>query len=234
MPPPPRRHAVLGMHRSGTSWLAGSLQEQGLELGEVSTGDPHNAKGNRESKALMALHDAVLAESGGSWKNPPARAAWSDARRAELAAFVASMDRDYAQWGFKDPRALLLWDEWLRVAPGVARVGIYRHPGAVHRSLAARGGRFDADRSARLWAAYNDRLVAEHRRSPFPLLRFDGPRDDLFAGLDRVARDWGLPHADRPCTFFDEALVHAGAEAAAVPRACRALWDELESRRLRG
>lgn len=41
---------ILGMHRSGTSCLAGSLQEAGLYLGEVNTAAPHNAKGNRESR----------------------------------------------------------------------------------------------------------------------------------------------------------------------------------------
>lgn len=228
-----RRHAVLGMHRSGTSWLAGSLQEKGLELGEVSTRDPHNEKGNRENQVLMALHDAVLAENGGSWKRPTWPNRWSDARRAELAAFVARMDADYPLWGFKDPRALLVLDEWLRQVPDLVRVGIYRHPLAVHRSLAHRSDRFDEARSLALWRAYNERLVAELRRAPFPLLRFDVPRDELLAGLERVARDLRLPHAERPSGFFDEALVHAEAGDDSVPRACRALWDELESRRLR-
>lgn len=228
----PRRHAVLGMHRSGTSWLAGSLQEKGLELGEVSTRDPHNLKGNRESAAVMALHDAVLADNGGSWKRPASQHRWSEARSAELRAYVARMDADHPLWGFKDPRALLVLDEWLRQVPDLVRVGVYRHPAAVHASLAARGGRFDEARSAALWCAYNERLVDEHRRSPFPLLRFDVPRADLIAALDRVAHELALPGADRPSAFFDEGLVH-NAAAAEVPRSCRALWEELERRRLR-
>jgi len=71
--PAPRIVAVLGMHRSGTSWLAGSLQDLGLEMGEVSTRDPHNLKGNRESPVLMEIHDGVLVDSGGSWKRPPGK-----------------------------------------------------------------------------------------------------------------------------------------------------------------
>lgn len=39
---------VLGMHRSGTRSLAGSLQERGLRLGKVFTSNPYNRKGNRE------------------------------------------------------------------------------------------------------------------------------------------------------------------------------------------
>jgi hypothetical protein len=222
------------MHRSGTSWLAGSLQEKGLELGEVSTSAPHNLKGNRESAVLMALHDGVLADNGGSWKRPTWPNRWSDARRAELAAHIARMNADYPLWGFKDPRALLLLDEWLRQVPDLVRVGIFRHPLAVHRSLAARNPRFDESRSVDLWRAYNERLVEEHARSPFPVLRFDVPPDELMRGLDRVARDLGLPHASRPSSFFEKELVHnAPAAADDVPRACRKLWDALDGVRLR-
>lgn len=227
--------AVLGMHRSGTSWLAGSLQEKGLELGEVSTGNLHNLKGNRESEVLIALHDAVLAENGGSWRRPPARSRWSEARRAELAAYVARMNADYPLWGFKDPRALLLLSAWRDAVPDLERVGIYRHPLAVHRSLAARSDRFDEARSTSLWCAYNERLVEELRRSAFPLLRFDVAPSELTALLDAVARDLRLPGADRASSFFEEGLVHNNDAAAAepVPRACRALWDALESFRRR-
>ena len=62
---------ILGMHRSGTSCLAGSLQEAGLYLGEVNTTAPHNAKGNRESRTIVALHDGLLQANGGAWDAPP-------------------------------------------------------------------------------------------------------------------------------------------------------------------
>jgi hypothetical protein len=219
------------MHRSGTSWLAGSLQEKGLELGEVSTADPHNLKGNRESAVLMEIHEAVLRDNGGSWKRPSFPNRWSEERRTALAAFVRGMDRDYPAWGFKDPRALLLLGEWHRQVPALARIGIYRHPVAVHRSLAARNPRFDEARAAKLWSAYNERLVEEHRRAPFPLLRFDVAPERLLRRLDDAARALELPGAARTSDFFAKDLVHQGGAASSpVPRACRALWDELETR----
>ena len=226
--------AVLGMHRSGTSWLAGSLQELGLEMGEVSTKDPHNQKGNRESPVLMEIHEGVLVDSGGSWKRPPATVAWSAARRAALAAHVADMNARYPNgWGFKDPRALFVLDEWLRQVPGLARAGIFRHPLAVWRSLAARNERFDQGRSVDLWCAYNARLVAEHKRAAFPILRFDVGADELFAGLSRVAKALGLPGADRTSRFFDAELVHNDEGAEPVPRVCRDLWLYLEAQVVR-
>lgn len=227
----PRVIAVLGMHRSGTSWLAGSLQEMGVELGEVSTADPHNRKGNRESKELMVLHDTVLGDNDGSWKKPPKRREWSEERRAAMADYITRMDAEHALWGFKDPRALLLWDEWLRQIPHVERVGIYRHPLAVHRSLESRNPRFDKGRSVKLWAAYNEALVAELERAPFPLLRFDVAPRDLDAQLRAAAAALGLPAQD--AAFFDDSLVHQDEAEASVPWACRKLWTALEAHRLR-
>lgn len=225
--------AVLGMHRSGTSWLAGSLQDLGLEMGEVSTKDPHNRKGNRESPVLMEIHEGVLADSGGSWKRPPAKVAWSEARSRALAAHIGDMNARFpGGWGFKDPRALLVLGEWLRQAPSLERVGIYRHPMAVHRSLAARSDRFDEARSLALWRAYNERLVAEHDRSAFPIVRFDVPVDRLFASLARIARHLGLPEAERRSQFFDAELVHNEAAAEPVPRSCGGLWSKLEAKAL--
>jgi hypothetical protein len=217
------------MHRSGTSWLAGALQDKGLEMGEVSLANPHNLRGNRESPVLNRIHDAVLGDSGGSWKHPPRRVVWSAQRSADLAAFVADMDARFpGGWGFKDPRALLLLDEWRRQVPHLARVGIFRHPLAVHRSLANRSDRFDEARSIDLWCAYNERLVAEHRRERFPMLRFDAPPDTLFARIEAIACELSLPASDRRSDFFSAELVHNNdAAAAPVPRACRGLWDQL-------
>ena len=228
---PSRVVAVLGMHRSGTSFLAGSLEACGLQLGEVSTENPHNRRGNREHPELMSMHDAVLAANDGSWKKPPRRRAWPVERAAELRAFVERMNAAHPLWGFKDPRALLLYAEWEKALPHLERVGIFRHPLAVHRSLAARNARFDERRSVRLWCDYNECLVRELRRASFPLMRFDVPPDRLLAQLQDVVATLRLPDASSPDAFFDPALVHQhdGAEEP-VPRACRKLWAELIER----
>src|SRR3954452_7525745 len=65
--------AVLGMHRSGTSAVAGMLADHGVEFGPVSERNRFNPRGNREIQELNRLHDRVLEGSGGSWWQPPAR-----------------------------------------------------------------------------------------------------------------------------------------------------------------
>src|SRR5918992_1057883 len=57
--------AVLGMHRSGTSAIAGMLADHGVELGPVSEQNRFNPRGNREIRELNRLHDRILERSGG-------------------------------------------------------------------------------------------------------------------------------------------------------------------------
>lgn len=197
---------VVGMHRSGTSFLTGSLQEAGLELGKHSTWNPHNLKGNRENTDIVAFHDAMLAARGGAWDNPPAeRPQWTE---AEYAAARQLID-DYQgapRWGFKDPRALLAVEGWQELIPELRFVGIFRHPSAVADSLQARGG-MPREQALALWKAYNSRLLELHRRVKFPVLCFDEDEHSLHRKLDAVLHRYGLtpPSTER---FFSSELKH--------------------------
>ena len=51
--------AILGMHRSGTSAVAGMLAEQGVEFGPVRMRNRFNRRGNRELPALNRLHEEL-------------------------------------------------------------------------------------------------------------------------------------------------------------------------------
>ena len=93
--------AVIGMHRSGTSCLAGCLEDLGLSLGDVVTSAPHNKKGNRENPRFWPVHDAVLARVGAAWDNPPTEpVAWTAQERADLRAVLADYDALPLPWGF--------------------------------------------------------------------------------------------------------------------------------------
>lgn len=206
-PAPGRVTMVVGMHRSGTSALAGSLQQAGLELGRHSTWNSHNARGNRENPEIVALHDAILRRAGFSWDKPPRRAsvAWTEPERAEARAIIDGF-RGVPHWGFKDPRSLLLAEGWQALLPGLGLVGVFRHPTAVARSLKKRE-RIPTRFGLGLWLIYNARLLELHARRPFPVLDFDDPPDRLLGKLDRVAASLGL--TARPAErFYSDALRH--------------------------
>ena len=67
--------AVLGMHRSGTSAVAGMLAEAGFDGGrapDLATDDDEgNPRGSFERWSLLARHDALLRQLGASWDVPP-------------------------------------------------------------------------------------------------------------------------------------------------------------------
>jgi len=213
------------MHRSGTSSLAGSLQEAGLHLGAVITSAPHNLKGNRENKRIMDLHEAVLVHSGGSWDNPPGALTWSDAHRAERASIIDSYG-DAPVWGFKCPRTLFTLDFWREVLPELTFVGTLRHPQLVADSLFRRNGA-TMEKWLGLWADYAERLVALHAAQPFPIVRFDVGVDAYRRSLVRVIEALGLPNRES-LQFFDPALRHdEPSSSAGLPDRVKRLYDAL-------
>lgn len=209
---PPRSEcivAVLGMHRSGTSALAGTLAEQGVDFGDVSRSNRFQPKGNHESRKLMRLHDRILRRCGGTWWDPPGQGA-IDIRprmRERLATILGEYESRVV--GVKDPRMLVLMELW-RDLP-LARIGTLRNPVDVTRSLQARARELgepaelaDERRCERLWRHYNSLLLAEHDREPFPLLNFDEAAS-FGPGAVAALRSYGIA-ADREVTFFDPGL----------------------------
>ncbi|WP_349556772.1 sulfotransferase [Marinobacter sp. NFXS9] len=177
---------MLGMHRSGTSSLTGSLQQAGLVLGDVHTANPFNRKGNREHPELMALHESLLQANGGSWHNPPGSVEWTEPFISQQEAFCRRF-AGVESWGFKDPRALIALEGWLSLFPDAKLVGTVRHPLAVARSLHSRDPALNTlEGYMQLWATYNRRLLAYWRDRQFPLVDFDEPDDEYLASVGRL------------------------------------------------
>lgn len=215
--------AVVGMHRSGTSCLAGCLQDLGLSLGDVVTEAPHNKKGNRENPRFWPLHDAILARIGAAWDAPPpAPVAWTAGERADLRAVLADYDALPRPIGFKDPRATLLLDGWFEVLPDLRLVGSIRHPLAVAASLHARNG-FDRERSLTIWSGYNRAMVRWRGDRLTAIVDFDDPHYE-----DRVrsiGARLGLD-ATAPMPFREAELNHQKT-AEPIPRSVADLWADL-------
>lgn len=222
---PERVVAVLGMHRSGTSAFVGSLQQRGLFLGAHNRQNRHNPRGNRENRRVLGLNEAVLGDSGGSWREPPAAIEWSAERLDEARAILAEYS-GRPLWGFKDPRTLLTLEGWERLLPDIELVGIFRHPASVARSLASRPNLPVTD-PLRLWTTYNERLLALHSRRPFPVVSFDDEAAVLERNFARVAEALGLEAAGE--SFFTEDLRSGDVQPGALPAPVAALYEELRA-----
>jgi hypothetical protein len=182
---------ILGMHRSGTSCLAGSLQASALELGEVFTSNPHNKKGNRESEQVMNLHESLLERNSASWHQPKV-VQWDEEHRQMRDRIIEGF-RPFPLWGFKDPRTCFSLSGWLEVLPDVKLVGTFRNPTSVAQSLLTRNRKLgDLDYWFHTWEEYNRRLLAYWREKPFPVIDFDQSAHHYLKSLKVIYRELGL------------------------------------------
>lgn len=242
-----RAVCVTGMHRSGTSFVAGALQFLGVSLGDparMMRPGPDNPKGYFEIQAVMQLNDDLLAELGGAWDQPPVLdSGWERApglepfrdRATEILVdtFGAAADRP-AIIAWKDPRLSLLLPFWRTVTPVATTIVVVRDPVEVVASLGARGYSVGPAQSASLWLRY---LFAATADDPGHLLvRHSDIFDDLPGTVARLAAHLDLPAPDAEAEaavrdHLDIGLRHHDAARAAPELAnplldlARAIWN---------
>jgi tetratricopeptide (TPR) repeat protein len=213
-PQAPRVLAILGMHRSGTSCLAGVLQCMGFPAGPVNQWNADNMRGQRENPAIMRLNDRLLAENGGGWNAPPAELQWDGSLAAARDALLAENIGPGRPWMFKDPRTLLTLPFWQEGVPELRKIGTFRHPMRAAASLYFRD-KMPIRQGLELWVTYNERLLREHDREEFPVLCFDLSRESYLCGVsaavstlcaDLIAR--GDIRTALGAQFYDYDLVH--------------------------
>lgn len=182
---------ILGMHRSGTSLLAGILVRLGLDLGSrLIEANEFNPGGHWEHRAVVLIHDRYLKARRSNWHDlRPRPQEWYQAGRLVERCkrrLVQVLTRDFSDsriWGIKDPRMCRLGPMWQDVfdrlgsKPGF--IVLFRHPAEVAASLDRRGDGFTPGKSALLWL----RHVLEGER-----FARSGPR--LFLSYESILADW--------------------------------------------
>ncbi len=137
---------VLGMHRSGTSAVAGLLEQAGFCMPSESL-PPHasdNPGGYFEPRELVQINNRLLAGLGLDWRStrPIDPEQLRELPRDDIEDYLARVCADGGQLVFKDPRLCRLLPIWVsamrRYDPDAAIVRVIRDPGAVAASLARR------------------------------------------------------------------------------------------------
>jgi GT2 family glycosyltransferase len=168
---------VLGMHRSGTSALAGMLSRLGVAFGpRLMPASRDNPRGYWEHADVVALHHRLMAEFGYGWDDiRPLPDGFGDSAAACSAAreLAAILPRDFAGaglWGVKDPRLCRLVPLWLPLLAELAATPRFvlalRHPLDVAASLAARDD-LAVERGLLLWLRHvleAEQATRGHRR----------------------------------------------------------------------
>lgn len=156
---------VLGMHRSGTSGVAGLLARMGAWAGPEQSLliGPDNPKGHYEYAPLHSACLARLADAGGDWAHPPRSApvAAVDTFRRAMTEVLDTLDAK-RPWLIKEPRLCLLARELLPLLTRPVFVHVVRDPREVADSLAARDG-LARDHAFSLWETYTRAAFAASR-----------------------------------------------------------------------
>jgi len=223
-----RKVIILGMHRSGTSMLAGSLREAGLFLGSINTKAPHNLKGNMEHPTIMHMQEDLLVHNNGTWDDPPADIIWSQLHLSVRDLFISTF-KDEQIWGFKDPRTIFTLDGWMDALPDAELIGIFRHPYSVAMSLQKRNN-FTLDQGFELWRRYNKKLVNIYEKSPFPLIEFHQDTNILKTKLNSHVRSLLLPDQHMELNFFEEHLRSSNVVNVELPAEIERLYNLLTDR----
>jgi hypothetical protein len=198
---------VTGMHRCGTSLVAGALRFLGVSLGDperLMPPGPDNPVGYFEIESVMEFNERLLAHLGGAWDQPPVLdPGWEgetglDSFRREASDILGEAFGTAAGGeqpiGFKDPRLSLLLPFWRTVIPITTTIVLVRDPLEVAASLAARKYRVEAPQAASLWLRY---LFAATANDPGHLLvRYGALFEDLDGTLDAIVRHLGVAAPD--------------------------------------
>jgi hypothetical protein len=224
---------VIGMHRSGTSAVAGVLGSLGFGLAREDDRMewPESNPEHWESLSLGLHNEGLLNALGGSWDAPPDLPRhWEHSARILSGGDSGSLlARAYPRPGpavWKDPRACILLPYWRTVLPGpIAAVFVWRAPMAVAHSLLQRDGMPLAAGLA-LWERYNrcavealngvDTYVIDYRSVMADPSRFVQACADWLGSLDQFAvsrSGWDL---DRAAASIATDLQHQPGEFSAT------------------
>lgn len=185
---------VLGMHRSGTSMLAGLLvQGVGFNVGEPLIRPAFdNAKGFFERIDAVLQNDEFMKAQKIYWDMGPKDYDWEKGIQDKKSGKIKFREGDRAlgflnnlanaPWLQKDPRMCITLKTWLPLLhKKPAAVFTYRHPLEVAMSLNKRERNFDLLRGLRLWVVYNMRGIQNSQS----LCRVYSSNDDLLMDARR-------------------------------------------------
>ena len=219
---------VTGMHRSGTSLLAGLLHESHVNMGAQMLGAADsNPKGHYEDIQFLNFHRSVLLDSnlspfGWTCENS---IRFSEDRVKEARHLVLEKQKsDF--WGWKDPRTTLVLDFWASIFPTAKFLFAYRSVAEVADSLFRRAAPCDdvffhqPKMAILFWIHYNKKLI-EFFDSHFDqciLVESSQLARNPNVFLAKVEDKFGLRFPTRPSNFSDPGLLQRDFQLSNIPQ----------------
>ena len=193
---------ILGMHRSGTSAVAGACALRGVYLGtDLMAPAADNPKGFWEHAGVVSVHDKLLNSLDRSWNDPRAL---PEGWRKSSGAVRASRDLEellrgefsgQPVWGVKDPRLCRLLPLWMpilkRMNVSPAALFVTRNPLEVAASLQARN-QWPEGLSRLLWISHLLDAEAGTRTMSRTALSYARMLQDPATSIERACAELSL------------------------------------------
>ncbi len=210
---------VLGMHRSGTSALAGVLAMAGADPGRflIQAQEGVNPKGFWEHSDIVSIHEKVLSELGATWDNEQAFPDdwWKQDRIVQLRQeIIATLKRDFSNsplWVLKDPRLCRLLPMWIGIFQEIGTdphfILCLRHPMEVAASLKLRDN-IELERACLMWLVHLSESERWTQQYPRIIVSYDELLEDWHTTVQRIADEFSLslPISDIASNAIDDFL----------------------------
>lgn len=203
---------ISGFSRSGTSFLARTLNLCGVHLGNLESlishdlePDEYNPHGNWENKNFKKLSNKTWALNNMSLENIPAKIKLNEEIKHELETCVNElMNTPALAVGFKEPTSILLLDIWYDFFPqNSVLVAIFRNPLIVSESL-VKTRNFTYETSLKWWQNHNEKLLEILTKHKGFLLNFDWPKERLLDEIQNIVKKLDLMDYDISKTYSSE------------------------------
>ena len=121
---------VLGMHKSGTTLVSQILHHSGVNMGDFQENISYDEGNKYERESTLEVDMEIL--GAGDYRvldlRSSRRLRLDEGIYHKMREIIAGCGSRYEDWGFKDPRALLLYDLWAEELPDHRVVAIFRDP----------------------------------------------------------------------------------------------------------
>ena len=190
---------LTGMHRSGTSLMAGYFDRCGLDLGKNLIGPRSgNQRGHFEDRDFVEFHDQIFSANKCNKFTPKRDLKISAAQRKKACQMIKERAEMWSIWGWKDPRTSLFLDFWTSIESNIKYVFLYRDPILVMDSLFRRGDKrfvISPWLTAKLWMHYNRELLRYHKihANRSFLVNIKGFNDNYGAAAQILGNRLGFP-----------------------------------------
>lgn len=225
---------VLGMHRSGTSVVARSLECLGGELGPDATWGSYDNPDFAEDQRVLAMDNYLLAGHRLTWASPIVPFLHDGGLRLDAVMFLRDRLSAHPLYVLKEPRMCRLLPFWRPVFEAVACkvsvVEVVRHPHAVAQSLWNRN-EIPNRIALRLWLDHVQRYREDRDQSwQWVTVSYDQFIGDPLGQLRRIGARLGLVMRQDAQPPVRPELKRWRAVTWRMPEEVRAEWEAAEAR----